>query len=130
MARMSGHDRTAMSGRAIRKALAIVGFNAIAAVVMLEALFLVLLHVPRLTAMSPRPFRRLIQQVYRHFNRGLIQFEPACAQYDPGVSYTLRPGTCTFSNLEFRNEFHINRLGLRDDDRALEAPEVIVLGDS
>ena len=71
-----------------------------------------------------------MQQVYRHFNRGLIQFDPDCARYDSGLAYTLKPGTCTFENLEFRTTVHVNRMGTRDDDAALEAPEVIVLGDS
>lgn len=74
--------------------------------------------------------RGVVQQVYRHFNRSLIQFDPSCAQYDPFVTYTLRPGVCTFENLEFRTEISVNRLGLRDDNAALEGPEVIVLGDS
>jgi hypothetical protein len=116
--------------RSVRKALGVVAFNAVAAALMLETLFVVLLHAPRLVAASPRPLSRLVQQIYRHFNRALIQFEPSCAQYDPGLSYTLKPGACTFGNVEFRNEFHINRLGLRDDDGSLEAPEIIVLGDS
>jgi len=89
-----------------------------------------MLSAPGLTGAMPESFRRLVQQVYRHFNRALIQFDPACAQYDPGLAYTLKPGTCTFANIEFSNTVRVNRLGLRDDDAALEAPEVIVLGDS
>jgi hypothetical protein len=116
-------------GRAVRAA-AVVAFNLAAALVLLEAFFLLMLHVPRLTAAAPRPLARLIQQIYRHFNRALIQFEPSCARYDPVISYTLKPGTCTFSNLEFSTELHINRAGVRDDERSLEAPEMIVLGDS
>jgi len=115
---------------AVLKSLALVAFNAIVASVIIELLLLVMLHVPRLTGTLPRPMRRLVQQVYRHFNRALIQFDPACAQYDAGLTYTLKPGTCTFENLEFRTEVRVNRLGLRDDKAALERPEVIVLGDS
>jgi hypothetical protein len=89
-----------------------------------------MLSAPALTGATPTAFRRLIQQVYRHFDRGLIQFDPACARYDSGLAYTLKPGTCTFENVEFRNTVSVNRVGLRDDDAALEAPEVIVLGDS
>src|SRR4029077_3494943 len=98
--------------------------------VLLEALLLLLLHVPRLTGTLPRPVRRLVQQVYRHFNRALIQFDPQCAQYDAGLTYTLKPGTCTFENIEFRTEIHVNRAGLRDEETSLDAPDVIVLGDS
>jgi len=78
----------------------------------------------------PRGVRLLFQQVYRHFKRSLIQFEPACAQYDAELTYILKPGGCTFANVEFSTELRVNRAGLRDDDAALEAPDVIVLGDS
>lgn len=116
--------------RAILKSLAFVAFTAVVAGVIVEGLLLLMLHVPRLTGASPRPVRRLVQQIYRHFNRALIQFDPQCARYDAGLAYTLKPGTCTFENIEFRSEVHVNRLGLRDDEVSLEGPEVIVLGDS
>jgi len=60
----------------------------------------------------------------------IIQFEPACAQYDPEFFYRLRPGVCVFYNTEFRTEYRINSLGVRDDEASLAAPEVILLGDS
>jgi lysophospholipase L1-like esterase len=63
-------------------------------------------------------------------DKELIQFRPECAQHDDSLGYTLRPGTCTFSGAEFSNEYRINHLGLRDDEESLEAPEIIVLGDS
>src|SRR5262249_14136512 len=53
-----------------------------------------------------------------------------CSQYDPDLTYTLRPGRCTFENLEFRTDVRVNRLGLRDEEDALSRPDVIVLGDS
>jgi hypothetical protein len=105
-------------------------FNIVVACALLEGVFLLFLHVPRATAMAPRPIRRLVQQIYRHFNRSLIQFDEACAIYDPEVTYTLKPGTCTFGNLEFQNTFNVNRLGVRDDEASLDGPEIIVLGDS
>jgi lysophospholipase L1-like esterase len=116
--------------KAIVKHLAFVSFNVVLATIVVEALLLGLLHFPSLTGTLPRPARTLVQQIYRHFNRALIQFDPQCAQYDAGLTYTLKPGTCTFENIEFRTEVHVNRLGVRDDETALEAPDVIVLGDS
>src|SRR4029079_2223203 len=85
---------------------------------------------PRLTAASPAPVRRLVQQVYRHFNRALIQFNPECARYDADVTYTLKPPGCTVGNLEFDNTYDVNHLGLRDTEADLVAPDVIVIGDS
>jgi hypothetical protein len=116
--------------RRVLAIVAIVGFNLIVACALVELIFLLLLHVPRLTASLPRPARRLVQQVYRHFNRSLIQFDPDCAQYDPGLTYTLKPGACTFANLEFRTAVRVNHVGVRDDEAALAAPDIIVLGDS
>ena len=81
--------------------------------------------------MAPQPVRRLVQQIYRHFNRSLIQFDEACAIYDPEVTYTLKPGTCTFGNLEFQNTFNVNRLGVRDDEaRRSMAPRSSCWSDS
>ena len=105
-------------------------FNAVVAGATLEGMFLLMLHAPRVAGAAPRPVRRLVQQVYRHFNRALIQFDLNCARYDPALAYTLKAGTCTFQNLEFRNEYRINHLGVRDDEVDLDAPEIIVLGDS
>ena len=117
-------------GRRLLKSLGFLVYNLIAATVLLETSIVVMLHAPRAVGASPRPVRRLIQQVYRHFNRSLIQFDAQCARYDPGLAYTLKPGACTFENIEFRNEYRINRVGVRDEDALLDAPEVIVLGDS
>jgi len=116
--------------RPILKSLGFVLYNLVAATILLETIIVGMLHAPRITGASPFPVRRLIQQIYRHFNRMLIQFDPPCARYDPGLFYTLRPGTCTFENIEFKNSYRINRVGVRDESAALEAPEVIALGDS
>ncbi len=69
-------------------------------------------------------------EVLYSWQRQIIQYSRSCARYDPGLGYTLRPGLCTFSNPEFSNEFRINRLGLRDDEISLDAPRIVVLGDS
>jgi hypothetical protein len=116
--------------RPILRALWIIVYNLVAAAIVIEVILVAMLYYPRIAGASPQPVRRLIQQVYRHFNRSLIQFDPRCARYDPGLAYTLKPGTCTFENIEFRTTYRINQAGVRDESTALEAPEVIVLGDS
>ena len=116
-----------------RRHLKIVGFvvySVVVAILLFEGIIVALLHSPRLVGASPEPLRRSIQQVYRHFNRSLIQFDPQCARYDAGLAYTLEPGTCTFENIEFRNTYRVNSVGVRDDEAALDAPEVVVIGDS
>jgi lysophospholipase L1-like esterase len=112
------------------KAIGLVVYNLVAATLLFEGIIVALLHSPRVVGSAPVPLRRSIQQVYRHFNRSLIQFDPACARYDAGLAYTLKPGGCTFENIEFRNEYRINRAGVRDEEVSLDAPEVIVIGDS
>lgn len=89
----------------------------------------VLLAKPHLLRSGPKPLIGLLGHVY-HRQKSVISFEPECARYDLYVTYTLKPGTCTFSNREFTNRFHINSLGLRDDEASLRAPEIIVVGDS
>jgi lysophospholipase L1-like esterase len=69
------------------------------------------------------------------FNRywwdiNVIQLNAACAQWDSELAYTLRPGTCTFSNPGYRNQYRINRLGVRDDGESLERPVIVAVGDS
>ena len=105
--------------RRILKGLGFIVYNLVAATILLEAIIVLMLHVPRVVGASPRPLRRLIQQVYRHFNRSLIQFDARCARYDPGLAYTLRPGTCTFENIEFKNVYRINSVGVRDEGERL-----------
>lgn len=74
---------------------------------------------------------RSFNQYYVHVNRNVIQVVEECAQYDPQLYYRLRSSnTCTFSNIEFSNKITSNKMGLRDDDASLVAPEIIALGDS
>jgi hypothetical protein len=119
-----------MKDRRLLRVGAFLLFNLIVAVVVVEIVLVAIMAAPSAAGAMPRNVRVLFQQVYRHFKRSLVQFEPACTQYDPELTYVLRPGQCTFENVEFRTDLRINRAGLRDDDAALEAPEVIVLGDS
>jgi len=62
--------------------------------------------------------------------RRILQFDPRCARYDAELTYTLRPGGCVFANDEYSMQVDVNHLGVRDDDGSLEAPEIVVLGDS
>lgn len=60
----------------------------------------------------------------------IVQYLPECSQYDPELTYTLRPGRCRFQSRYFNTWIEANRLGTRDDERSLSGPEVIVIGDS
>lgn len=63
-------------------------------------------------------------------NSRVIQTDPECAVYDPELSYRLRPGECVFENVEFRTHYQINSFGVRDDEESLQAPRVVLVGDS
>lgn len=93
----------------------------------LEGILALFLSVP---ALAPNNMLRGMQAYYLHFDRDLLQFNPALTQHDPDVSYLLRPGQGTFSNREFSVDIVANSVGLRDDEADLTAPEVICLGDS
>src|SRR5262245_17669996 len=61
----------------------------------------------------------VMQIMHIQFDRDTIQVQPACAIYNSDVTYTLRPGQCTFANREFSNQYQINSLGVRDDEESL-----------
>jgi len=81
------------------------------------------------SAASHASVTNLARRLY-FLDRDVVQYNPECAQYDPELFYTLRPGHCVFRNTEFYTELSVNHLGLRDDEESLVAPEVILLGDS
>lgn len=71
-----------------------------------------------------------VYRVYVSAYRNIISVDSKSAIYDEELTYTLKPGVFFFSNPEFNNEYRVNRLGLRDDEASLVAPEIIVAGDS
>lgn len=83
----------------------------------------------RYPRVSPIPVR-LLRYLHLRFDRNVIQVMPECAVYDARVTYTLKPGRCVFANREFRTEYRVNSLGVRDDETSLTQPELVVLGDS
>ncbi len=95
--------------------------------VLAEATLAAIRHVPFLFRL--KPLTPLARELY-FVDRGMVQLLPDCARWDPELGYTLRPGRCTFANTEYRTELLVNRLGVRDSEEALAAPEVVVLGDS
>ena len=68
-------------------------------------------------------------KLYRD-ERNIVQYIPGYAHYDHELSYLLTPGEFVFSNREFSDKFYVNSMGLRDDEASLQAPEIIVVGDS
>jgi hypothetical protein len=106
----------------------------LAGCLMIEGLIAVGLAYPDLLAASLGPNSKalaLARSYYARRDRRIVQFLPACAVYEPEVTYALRRGgQCTVANREHTVEYAANRAGLRDDDTALERPVVVVTGDS
>ena len=86
-------------------------------------------RVPGLAKYYPARVLGTVRALYMR-NRRIVQYEPDCVRYDAAVGYTLRPGSCRFSNPEFDTRVRVNSLGVRDRESALVRPAVVVLGDS
>ena len=105
-------------------------FSLVVSLAISEAFFSLLLSHPAWLARMPANVLSHVRAYYLHHDRTLVQAMPECARYDPGLFYTLKPGACRFQAREFDVEVRVNSAGLRDDEESLEAPEVIVAGDS
>ncbi len=92
----------------------------------LELLIYVALLKP---AMIPDFLLDSFRSYYREKDREIIQVTD-CAKYDPELFYIMAEGSCRFSNREFETAYSVNSAGLRDDEESLDAPRIIVLGDS
>ncbi|MEO6286289.1 MAG: hypothetical protein ABIN80_26120 [Dyadobacter sp.] len=63
--------------------------------------------------------------------RDVIQFNGQFSNYSPDLGYTLRPRSEGYhADLEYKNKFKINSVGLRDDEESLQNPKIIFVGDS
>ena len=78
---------------------------------------------------SPGPLAAA-RYYYSHEQATIIQYNLETAQYDPHTTYIFRPGAHRFRNHEFDTTVTINSAGVRDDEASLQAPSIIVLGDS
>jgi hypothetical protein len=102
-------------------------FQLVVAVVLAEGLLLAAYHYP--AAWYPAGLRSFLRSEY-FFRRRIVQLDERTARYDPDLFYTLRPGAFTLSSVEFSTIYVVNREGLRDNQRSLERPDIVVAGDS
>jgi hypothetical protein len=96
-------------------------------VALAEGILELMLYFP---AYLPDAILPAMRKYYYSEDQRFIQYMPDCSKYDPGVTYTLKPGSCRFSGREFDTTVTANSLGVRDDEQSLHAPEIFVLGDS
>lgn len=99
--------------------------------VFIEAAYRFLACRPDLLEKCPQGIINSVGHLYvQGGERRVMQFLPDCGRHDPELGYTLKPGAFTYSGREFSNRYEINSLGVRDDETSLEAPEIVVVGDS
>ena len=89
-----------------------------------------LVRHPNILKRMIRKLQNSISYLYAQGARKVMQYLEGCGQYSHDFGYTLKPGTFTFTEIEFSNAYFINSLGVRDTEDALRGPEIIVLGDS
>ena len=101
---------------------------------LLEGAMALVLTYPAILPRSDGPLGKpltLVSRYYKNRNRWVVQYHADCAQYDPELTYTLRPGgTCRIVNPDDAVRYSANAQGLRDSEAALEEPLAVVLGDS
>jgi len=74
---------------------------------------------------------RYLHQYYGIYDMKIAERSYACGRYDAALTYTFKPSvSCRYTNIEFDDTIHTNKMGLRDDDASLIDPDVICLGDS
>ena len=105
-------------------------FAVLIILILMEAGMYVLVHHPGVLKRFPRRVRNSITYLYIQGDRKIMHFQDGCGLYSPELGYTLKPGSFTYSEVEFTNEYRVNSLGVRDDEEALTAPDIVFLGDS
>ncbi len=115
---------------AAARLVTLLAVSVFAALAVAEAVFALLLASPSALGRAPSGLLSHLRGYYLRHDRVMAQSLPECAVYDPDFFYTLRPGSCRFRNREFDTTLRINSQGWRDTEDALQAPEVVVLGDS
>jgi hypothetical protein len=119
-------------GWLLGKGLGVKGWIPVALLILVELVYVVILHF----GAGFLPEKAKLSGWLGHFkrvalnNRSMIQFQEDAAQYDPELFYTLKPGLSNFRSFEYNTPYSVNSLGVRDDEKSLDYPEVVFLGDS
>jgi lysophospholipase L1-like esterase len=116
-----------MSARGLAAKLLRGAIVALIPIALLEVTLVAARRFPSVAAVGP--LRRLARELYM-LDRDYLQMNAAALRMDPRLGYTLRPGEFRFANTEFDTTFHVNSLGVRDDEASLVRPAIVVLGDS
>jgi TM2 domain-containing membrane protein YozV len=79
---------------------------------------------------TPAKLKQFMSLVYNRGFMNSVQFDRSVSYFDPELQYLFKPGKHNFNNLEFNSVLNINSAGFRDDERSLDHPSVLFLGDS
>jgi hypothetical protein len=116
-----------MRSRNIIFSIAFICILSISAVILVELTFEILLNNNWLLKEN---LLEVFREYYACHDRKIIQYIPDCAQYDDQLSYILKPGKFRIGGREYKVDYFINSLGVRDDELSLVSPEIVVVGDS
>jgi hypothetical protein len=94
----------------------------------LEVFLLCFFWFPKLVNILPQSMKYYPLTIYQNFDRTTIGY---FSEWDKDLTYKIKPNySYRFKNREFDVMIKSNSLGLRDDEKSLDAPDAIVLGDS
>lgn len=94
----------------------------------IEAELFMIRNMPSIAAMPA--LSGLARSLYGQ-DRNLVQYMPGATRFDLQLGYIFEPDVqFVFRNTEFSTPVSTNSLGLRDTEKSLQSPEIIVLGDS
>lgn len=94
----------------------------------LEVFLLCFFWFPKLVNILPQSIKYYPLTIYQNFDRTTIGY---FSEWDKNLTYKIKPNySYRFKNREFDVMIKSNSLGLRDDEKSLDAPEIIALGDS
>src|ERR1700752_4413515 len=102
------------SPKTIRPALLSLGLlccSTLFALAIAEASAAVILYSKVGIVLLPPKWPRAQRHIYANWTRHVVQFDPACTQFDTQLLYTLRPGECRFHNPEFDTIIKVNSAG-------------------
>ena len=78
----------------------------------------------------PEGIAKSLSFIYVYRCTDYTVYDKERGRFDDEIFYTLKPGSFVHSNMEFSNNYHVNSLGVRDDEASLDYPELVFLGDS
>ncbi|AWV99991.1 SGNH/GDSL hydrolase family protein [Arcticibacterium luteifluviistationis] len=112
------------------KLVRIKGLYGFITLIVIEIFLYTILHIS--SQNQQKVFTKLPwQNIFYNGTANIMQYDPKLSEFDEALGYRYKRSVAsTFSNLEFDTKITTNSLGLRDDEKSLNKPRIIALGDS